>query len=84
MRVALIIPTCDAGPLWQRVLAEIAAQRRQPDRKLLIDSASRDDTPALARTAGFEVLGIAQADFDQGGTRQLGAAHCADCDVLIT
>lgn len=83
MRVALIIPTCDAGPLWNRVLAEIAAQRRQPDRKLLIDSASRDETPALARAAGFEVLGIAQADFDQGGTRQLGAAHCADCDVLI-
>ncbi len=83
MRVALIIPTRNAGPLWNRVLAEIAAQRLQPDRKLVIDSASGDDTAALARAAGFEVLGIEKADFDQGGTRQRGAEHCADCDLLI-
>lgn len=83
MRTALIIPTRNAGQLWNRVLAEIAAQRLQPDRKLIIDSASGDETAALARAAGFEVLGIEKADFDQGGTRQLGAGHCADCDLLI-
>jgi rhamnosyltransferase len=83
MRVGLIIPTYNAGPLWERVLSAIAAQQRQPDRKLIIDSASRDQTPALARAAGFEVLAIDQSSFDQGGTRQLGAELCADCDVLI-
>ena len=83
MRTALIIPTRNAGPLWKRVLTEIAAQNLQPDRKLIIDSASNDETAALARAAGFAVLGIAQADFDQGGTRQLGAGHCIDCELLI-
>jgi rhamnosyltransferase len=83
MRIGLIIPTYNAGPLWERVLAGIAAQRRQPDRKLIIDSASHDQTAAMARAAGFEVLAIEKSSFDQGGTRQRGAEHCVDCDVLI-
>ncbi|MEA3208867.1 MAG: hypothetical protein QOE70_1924 [Chthoniobacter sp.] len=83
MRIALIIPTYNAGGFWRKVLAGIAGQGLQPERKLVIDSNSRDETAALAREAGFDVLGIDQRDFDQGGTRQLGAERCADCEVLI-
>ena len=80
---ALIIPTYNAGELWKNVLEGISRQAGAPDRKLVIDSGSTDGTPRLAREAGFEVVTIDKKDFDYGGTRQLGADHVKDCDILI-
>lgn len=83
MRLGLLVPTLNAGPAWRDWLAALAAQSRQPDRALVIDSASDDQTAALARAAGLEVETIARRDFDHGGTRQLGMERLADCDIVV-
>lgn len=53
MRCALVIPTRNAGAHLDRLLPALAAQRRQPDSILVVDSRSSDDTVerfrALAR-----------------------------------
>jgi rhamnosyltransferase len=83
MKSVLIIPTYNAGEFWKQVLDSISKQIGAPERKLVIDSGSTDGTPDLARAAGFEVITIDKRDFDYGGTRQLGADHASDCNLLI-
>ncbi|GAB3262990.1 glycosyltransferase family 2 protein [Chitinimonas naiadis] len=83
MRIGLLVPTLNAGSLWPRWLATLATQTRQPDRTLVIDSSSSDDTVALAQAAGLEVRQISAAEFDHGATRQLGVEILADCDIIV-
>lgn len=83
MRCGLLVPTLDAGPRWHEWLAALAMQTRQPDRTLVIDSGSGDQTAALARAAGHDVLTIDRAAFDHGGTRQRGIEALSDCDIVV-
>jgi rhamnosyltransferase len=50
---------------------------------LNIDSASTDQTTALAQSAGFEVMRIQRSQFNHGGTRQWAAEYLSDCRVIV-
>lgn len=82
MRVALIIPTRNAGAHLDRLLPALAMQTLQPDEFLVVDSASRDDTVARFRAAGARVEVIEPAQFNHGGTRRW-ASEQVDADALI-
>lgn len=82
-KVGLIVPTLNAGTLWQDWLDAIDQQSFQPYRKLLVDSGSSDHTVELAEKHGFEIRKIAKADFNHGGTRDMAAQYLDDCDILI-
>ena len=57
-RVAVIIPTLNAGELAPRMTAALATQGIDPASCLVIDSGSRDDTVATFRAFGAEVVGL--------------------------
>ncbi|CAB4921517.1 unannotated protein [freshwater metagenome] len=83
MRTSVVIPVKD-GSRW---LAEVldAVTREQPDELLVIDSGSQDDSVALARAAGAEVLSIAPGEFGHGRTRNLGVERTSgEFVVFIT
>jgi len=82
-KVGLIVPTLNAGQLWQVWLQAFAAQTRKPDDVLVIDSSSRDDTAAMARAQGFDVQVIAKAEFNHGGTRQSGVNTLSEADIIV-
>lgn len=69
--VALIIPVYNGGGVFADCLAAIAAQTVPFCTKIVIDSSSTDGSADLARAAGFDVVTIAKAAFDHGGTRNL-------------
>jgi rhamnosyltransferase len=78
-----VIPTLNAGKLWPDCLAAIGMQLEQPNRRLVIDSSSTDETTRLALDAGFEVVGISRSEFNHGGTRQWAAEYLSDCNVIV-
>jgi rhamnosyltransferase len=82
-RWGIVIPTLNAGKLWPACLAAIGIQRQQPNRGLVIDSSSTDETTQLALEAGFEVVRISRSDFNHGGTRQWAAEYLSDCDIIV-
>lgn len=82
-KVGLIVPTLNAGALWQEWLDAIDRQSVQPHRKLLVDSGSSDRTVEMAEKHGFEIRKIDKADFNHGGTRDMAAQYLDDCDILI-
>lgn len=82
-KVALIVPTLNAGKLWEIWLQAFERQTRKPDYRLLIDSSSSDDTPALARAHGFDVRSIAKSEFNHGGTRQMAVNSLPEADIYL-
>ncbi len=83
-RVALLVPTWNAGARWPAWIAGVKSQvlravpvGAEPRGRLgidlsvwVVDSHSSDHTVALSRSAGFEVLSLGEQTFSHGGTRQ--------------
>ena len=73
--VSVVIPTRDAGPQFERVLAAVAAQRRVPDLEVVVaDTASSDGTRERAVEAGATVIDVAPGDYGHGRTRNVAVA----------
>ncbi|MCK9605930.1 MAG: glycosyltransferase [Methylomonas sp.] len=83
IKVGLIVPTLNAGPGWQAWLEALAQQTRQPDRLLLIDSSSSDETVQSAYDYGFEIKIITKNQFNHGGTRQAGVEHLSAMQIIV-
>lgn len=82
--VRVIIPMLNASRYLDYLLPALSAQSGLvPDQVLVLDSTSDDDTAVRCRDWGAEVLSIERAEFDHGGTRKRGAAHCAQSEILI-
>lgn len=80
---AIIIPTLNGGTVFEKLLQSIAQQTVQPQRKLIIDSQSSDDTVVKACRFGWEVMTIDRKDFNHGGTRQLGFEQCSSVAIVV-
>lgn len=81
-KIGLIVPTLNAGKLWTSWLEAFERQTRKPDYLLVIDSSSNDDTQDLARAHGFTVKVITRAEFNHGGTRQMGVDMMPEADII--
>jgi rhamnosyltransferase len=82
--IALVMPTWNAGPLLDEVLAAIRAQRGVVfDELQAIDSGSTDGTVERLRAAGFRVASIPQREFDHGGTRDRAIALTRSDHVVL-
>ena len=85
MKVAVIIPVCNAAKWLPQFLPALQAQQPAPDEVLFIDSESDDNTVSILRNAGFAVHAITRRDFNHGGTRRLGSELvAADICVFLT
>lgn len=83
-RVAVIIPVWNGAAYLRRLLPTLANQMPKPDHVIVVDSSSRDDSAAYARSQGCIVEVIPQQEFNHGGTRNRAAALApAVCDVLV-
>jgi rhamnosyltransferase len=86
MRWSLFIPTWNAGPLLEEVLAAVDEQPGAGElERVAIDSGSSDGTVAVLQRHGFRVRTIPQAEFNHGATRDLGIeATTGDVVLLLT
>lgn len=76
-RVAVLMPTLDAGPRFDAVLRALADQQPALQRLAIIDSGSSDGTVAKAQAAGLTVCPIAPSTFNHGATRQMAIEQLA-------
>ncbi len=70
--VSIVIPTCDAGPEFARLLDVLA--KSGAAEILVVDSGSSDATVRIARERDLRVHEIAPTEFGHGRTRNLGAS----------
>ena len=74
-KASIIIPTLDAGPVFERVLEAVVSQRAPwPFEILVVDSGSTDGTlEVVKRFPNVRLHEIDKKDFNHGATRNLGA-----------
>lgn len=82
MRIALIIPTRNASAWLDNLIPAVKSQTLQPDKWLVVDSASTDNTAVELRNAGAQVYIIDAKEFNHGGTRRW-ASEQVEADILI-
>ena len=79
----LIVPTYNPGNLWQKWRESVLHQQSDVQ-ALVVDSASTDGTDFFALPSGWQLLHIATANFNHGGTRNLALQHLpAGADVVV-
>ncbi|MFU2114425.1 glycosyltransferase family 2 protein [[Pasteurella] aerogenes] len=84
MKFTVIIPTYNAGSLWQKWIEAYQNQSLKADRVIVIDSSSTDQTAVLAEQAGFFVKKIAKSEFNHGRTRNVAVALAStDSEILV-
>lgn len=82
-KIGLVVPTLNAGRRWNTWLTALAGQSVRPRHSLAVDSSSQDNTGALAKKAGIDVLVIPTKNFNHGATRQLAAEMLADAEIIV-
>lgn len=71
--ISVIVPTYQARPYLPALIQQLRQQSLPPEEILVLDSSSSDGTALLAQQLGCRVHTIPKADFNHGGTRNLGA-----------
>lgn len=82
-KVAILIPTLNAGSVWLDTLESIKSQTYQISTKIIIDSGSNDNTIALSKKYGFKIKEIDKSDFNHGKTRQQLVELSDEADICI-
>lgn len=82
-KIALLIPTYNAGEKWKKVLKQIPLQTQRPDKVIVIDSESTDHTVDIARRHGADVMVIPKKDFTHGYARHKMVAEYPEFDIYI-
>lgn len=83
---SIILPTLDAGPILEEVLAAIGRQDAEVDlERIAVDSGSTDGTVERLRRHGFLVHSIPRREFNHGATRDLAIGRArGEIVVLLT
>ncbi len=69
--ITVIVPTLNGADTLGEFFAALKMQHLQPDEILVGDSSSEDQSIAICRAAGANVIILDRADFDHGGTRTM-------------
>lgn len=72
-KATVIIPTRNAGRLFEEVMQAVASQDYPDYEILVVDTSSKDKTRDIARKYGARIYTITQDEFSHGGTRNLAA-----------
>lgn len=80
--ITVIVPTLNGADTLGEFFAALKRQHMQPDEILVGDSSSEDQSVAICRAAGANVIILDRAEFDHGGTRTMLAKR-ARGEVLI-
>ena len=81
--LSVIVRARDEAAGIDRCLGLVRAQAGGAEAELIVvDHASRDRTPAIARAHGAEVISMPEAGFSFGGALNLGAEH-ASGEILV-
>ena len=84
MKVAILVVNWNAGALLGRCLQSLARQTRPPDRVIVVDNASSDDSLELAAPylSGVEVIRL-QENAGFARANNIGADAATDVDALV-
>ena len=82
--VVVIIVNWNSGPLLRRCIAHLGAQTRRPDRIIVVDNGSADDSLAGIADAAANIAVVRQDNRGFAQANNLAAAMAAGCEWIAT
>lgn len=82
MKVAVIIPTYNAGNRFEDLCKSVISQKPKVDEFIIVDSSSTDGTSEVGKKFATQFRSIPKKEFDHGSTRTY-AAKLSTSDILI-
>lgn len=82
--VLVIIVNWNSGPLLRRCIAHLGAQTRRPDRIIVVDNGSADDSLAGIADAAANIAVVRQDNRGFAQANNLAAAMAAGCEWIAT
>lgn len=82
LQVSVLIPTCNGGHLFKRLLQALQIQTLVPVEIIVADSQSSDQTLDFCAEFGVDIIPVQKQSFDHGGTRTM-LAQKARGDVVV-
>lgn len=79
----LVCPTLNAGSDFYLWVEACNSQTFRPEKVLIIDSSSSDDTVQIAQNENYEISVISRSDFNHGATRNHAWENNADYEYII-
>ncbi|AJP74814.1 rhamnosyltransferase (plasmid) [Sphingomonas hengshuiensis] len=79
----MVIPTLNAGRYLSTLLPALERQNIAPERYLVIDSQSQDETRNAFRDFGATVVEIDRRTFNHGGTRQRAVEMRPEAEIIV-
>ena len=83
MKTAIVVMTRNPGEGIRQVLEQVNRQSLTFGRRIVVDSNSTDQTCAIAKQYGFEVLSLGVQTFNHGGTREWCVRQLGETEVVI-
>ncbi len=83
MNTVIVVPTLNAGSMWERWISALLATGVNVNDVYVIDSKSSDDTVIQADKAGFKLKKIEPETFGHGSARQMVVDSASDYDFVI-
>lgn len=83
MSIGICVPILNAEQGLEDLNRKLNGQSIRIGIRLLVDSESLDDSTRCARGLGFCVHEISRAEFNHGGTRQLGVELVPDAEIIV-
>jgi rhamnosyltransferase len=80
--ISIIIPTKNAGPNFDKTLAQIFKQSEKNFEVIIVDSGSKDETLGICKKFPVRLYEIDPSEFNHGKTRNYGAS-LAKGDTLV-
>jgi glycosyltransferase involved in cell wall biosynthesis len=81
MTIAVVLPALNEAAILTRTLESIRNQSRPPDRLLVVDGGSADDSAAVAKRSGAEVM--VTPDSGRGGQIAAGVANFCEQIIVV-
>ncbi|MEM3486339.1 MAG: glycosyltransferase, partial [Candidatus Methanomethyliaceae archaeon] len=83
--VSVVIPTKNAGPEFEFLLRGLREQKGLNDLEVIVvDSGSKDETLAIAKSYGAKVIEIPPEDFSHSHSRNIGAENASGKYLFFT
>lgn len=83
VKTAVVVPTLNPGKSWLEWVKGMASQVPAVEKLIIIDSSSTDGYVDKTALQNVQIKKISKAEFDHGGTRQLGVELAGDVDVVV-
>lgn len=82
-KISVIVPVYNGGDQLRSCLQAISASQRPPDKVIVVDDGSTDDSASVARDFGYELLILPDGPRGPARARNRGASRASSSDILV-